>query len=275
MSHGEWKLASCARMVCAPGRGPNDHVMPTREAWLHAMRDAHTAGNTPGTSVSCVLIDPFSRTVTQLEAPLDHVCMRSKPISLLVVSASQAFLEGAIGAGEAGSVVKPLVERREDGAYVVTIAKSVSQEGVVPKDCGFQIFGEPFFGVVALSKGVQLYCPRTFSCVERGVDLLASELPEPEWLTPREVRSRRQAKQDRELLAAQRFRESTPAGTLFLGGPPATAYDCKRGTCKLCRKSADLRKCSRCGAAYYCGTECQKEDWPAHKLVCVAVTDRS
>jgi hypothetical protein len=29
-----------------------------------------------------------------------------------------------------------------------------------------------------------------------------------------------------------------------------------------------LERCSGCMTAYYCGRECQRKDWPAHKLVC-------
>ena len=29
-----------------------------------------------------------------------------------------------------------------------------------------------------------------------------------------------------------------------------------------------LERCSGCMTVYYCGRECQRKDWPAHKLVC-------
>ncbi|KZS94173.1 hypothetical protein SISNIDRAFT_453898 [Sistotremastrum niveocremeum HHB9708] len=39
--------------------------------------------------------------------------------------------------------------------------------------------------------------------------------------------------------------------------------------CSWCEhSSASMRKCSRCGIARYCGTECQKNAWKEHKLVC-------
>jgi len=36
-----------------------------------------------------------------------------------------------------------------------------------------------------------------------------------------------------------------------------------------------LRLCARCRAASYCSVECQRRDWPAHKLVCRSEADAS
>ncbi|KAI9004993.1 hypothetical protein DFJ74DRAFT_402089 [Hyaloraphidium curvatum] len=42
--------------------------------------------------------------------------------------------------------------------------------------------------------------------------------------------------------------------------------------CDLCGQApaegAKLKKCSRCGIAWYCSAECQREDWKAHKPAC-------
>ena len=38
--------------------------------------------------------------------------------------------------------------------------------------------------------------------------------------------------------------------------------------CRRCRKEAKLMKCGRCGNVWYCGAECQKDDWKRHKLFC-------
>lgn len=35
-----------------------------------------------------------------------------------------------------------------------------------------------------------------------------------------------------------------------------------------CGSVVDLRACTRCGKALYCGVACQKEEWPEHRLVC-------
>jgi hypothetical protein len=39
--------------------------------------------------------------------------------------------------------------------------------------------------------------------------------------------------------------------------------------CHKCGKIGHLKMCSRCGAAYYCGSECQKAHWKKHKPDCV------
>ncbi|MEJ1270551.1 SET and MYND domain containing 2 [Cricetulus griseus] len=39
--------------------------------------------------------------------------------------------------------------------------------------------------------------------------------------------------------------------------------------CECCfARKEGLSKCGRCKQAFYCGVECQKEDWPLHKLEC-------
>ena len=38
--------------------------------------------------------------------------------------------------------------------------------------------------------------------------------------------------------------------------------------CRRCRKETKLMKCSVCGNVWYCGAQCQNEDWKRHKLVC-------
>ncbi|XP_030874512.1 N-lysine methyltransferase SMYD2-like isoform X2 [Leptonychotes weddellii] len=36
----------------------------------------------------------------------------------------------------------------------------------------------------------------------------------------------------------------------------------------MCQRKEGLSKCGRCKQAFYCNVECQKEDWPMHKLEC-------
>ncbi|KAH7925594.1 hypothetical protein BV22DRAFT_1064670 [Leucogyrophana mollusca] len=43
--------------------------------------------------------------------------------------------------------------------------------------------------------------------------------------------------------------------------------------CAVCDQSTNLRLCSSCGERIYCSSECQKQDWSAHKLAC-GKTDR-
>ena len=43
------------------------------------------------------------------------------------------------------------------------------------------------------------------------------------------------------------------------------------GKCLGCQRQvpkSQLKKCTGCGVAEYCGRECQREDWKAHKTTC-------
>jgi len=39
--------------------------------------------------------------------------------------------------------------------------------------------------------------------------------------------------------------------------------------CVACHKVEGVRKCGQCKYASYCSIDCQKKDWPTHKLECV------
>ncbi|KAJ6611396.1 hypothetical protein B0H10DRAFT_2165830 [Mycena sp. CBHHK59/15] len=38
--------------------------------------------------------------------------------------------------------------------------------------------------------------------------------------------------------------------------------------CDACSKTKNLRLCAACGERNYCSAECQKKDWPSHKVAC-------
>merc|ERR1712098_726594 len=42
--------------------------------------------------------------------------------------------------------------------------------------------------------------------------------------------------------------------------------------CATCKKmehfEKQFKKCNRCKSVFYCGTVCQKADWPSHKTIC-------
>ncbi|KAH7176003.1 hypothetical protein EDB81DRAFT_30866 [Dactylonectria macrodidyma] len=40
-------------------------------------------------------------------------------------------------------------------------------------------------------------------------------------------------------------------------------------SCKVCRKTAGVKRCGRCKAVGYCGKEHQKADWKVHKKICI------
>lgn len=38
--------------------------------------------------------------------------------------------------------------------------------------------------------------------------------------------------------------------------------------CNNCKNFEKLKKCGNCKGVYYCSRECQKADWPTHKIQC-------
>ena len=60
----------------------------------------------------------------------------------------------------------------------------------------------------------------------------------------------------------------------FSSDPPTSEMQLPRPTfsCALCHSLSSattiLKSCGRCKVVYYCGQECQRQDWKAHKRVC-------
>jgi hypothetical protein len=46
-------------------------------------------------------------------------------------------------------------------------------------------------------------------------------------------------------------------------------FDKKKQKCAVCEEESQFT-CEGCKVARYCGKECQKKDWKAHKKVCVS-----
>jgi hypothetical protein len=47
-----------------------------------------------------------------------------------------------------------------------------------------------------------------------------------------------------------------------------SVQDAVHGPCAQCRISAGILRCARCKVPWYCGQQCQKKAWPAHKGTC-------
>jgi hypothetical protein len=42
-------------------------------------------------------------------------------------------------------------------------------------------------------------------------------------------------------------------------------------SCIVCLKKDGLKSCGKCKAVFYCSVDCQKNDWPDHKIVCIPI----
>lgn len=62
-------------------------------------------------------------------------------------------------------------------------------------------------------------------------------------------------------------------------GPCERCYECRpdakemaaksnHGVCVMCNTRTGSRQCAQCASTQYCSVECQRADWPMHKLVC-------
>jgi MYND finger len=62
--------------------------------------------------------------------------------------------------------------------------------------------------------------------------------------------------------------KSLPPGWLH----PPSIYECRH--CVYCGNQMSKLD-TRCGSVYYCSSECQKADWPTHKLLCKAFAEQT
>ena len=78
----------------------------------------------------------------------------------------------------------------------------------------------------------------------------------------------------RDLLTDAYLNNSVVAGSRQLAGA-LLEEDAGRSEGRVCDKcgqsSQALHKCGQCRKVCYCSAVCQKEAWPEHKLVCVAM----
>ena len=60
---------------------------------------------------------------------------------------------------------------------------------------------------------------------------------------------------------------SKPYSSVMYSTPKSTIAD--RNCCVTCKKILQTpKRCSRCHSIVYCSVECQRSDWPQHKLLC-------
>lgn len=270
----EWRPASTVSTVHAPGTEPHGgYVMESEEAWLRAMVDAHASG-LGGRAMKALLVDPFSKTVEEIDTSAAHVHVHVGELELKVTISEQA-LASAMRTPVMHVKTSCIADCAEDGAYITATAKCC-KDGIVPRDCGFRLFGAPFFGVVALACGLQLYSPVTHKLLDVSVPLSVGDVPTPEWLRASDVRRLR--KERLEAIAALRD-ELVSSGQFDLvvqRGIPSTLYDRTRGTCCECRREGvPVAACERCRSVYYCGRECQRAAWNrVHRGECAAMRAR-
>lgn len=72
----------------------------------------------------------------------------------------------------------------------------------------------------------------------------------------------------RALVAAKDF---APGDVIIYQEPYASCPSKFGSSCDGCFVSSNLRKCSACRVAWYCGNKCQKSEWKLHQLECQAL----
>ena len=69
--------------------------------------------------------------------------------------------------------------------------------------------------------------------------------------------------------ANTKFGNMDPFTTIPMPGEPmAELHLPKVKFCNVCKNIQKVKLCSRCKSVYYCSADCQKKDWPTHKLNC-------
>lgn len=253
----DWKVMDMVRQVPARGQGPRDYVVESEEAWLRAMANAHAMAR-DDRAVKALLVDPFSKTVEEIDTADLWVRMDGQDLEVTIAERS---LARAMRTPVSDVITNCIADCAEDGAFLTATAKGC-KNGIVPKECGFRLLGVPFFGVVALTCGLELYSPITLKRLQVSVPLSIADVPPPEWLGAGDVRRTRK---ERLRAGRARMREALSTGEFDIMlelGRPSTCYDKVIGTCCECRREGvSVSRCERCRSVYYCGRECQRAAW--------------
>lgn len=231
---------------------------------------------TPGSDVAAVLLDPNNKTVSHVQFPLHKYACRVAHFDVEAWYPTHDTVRQVAGFEDNYNRLL-LAQTTPAPEHIAALVEAFSTEEQRPLLPGCNLQGNVFRGKVIVLRTVNVFCHQT----KQEWEALQSLTPEDAqwiqdnvaWLGPSDVR--RLEKQ----LGSQVFRRSeSPHGdapehpnlrvlTIPCPAPADSSTDVVR-RCYQCGKQGRFLVC-RCGAAY-CDKDCQKRDWPQHKLVCAA-----
>lgn len=199
-------------LVWQPGwQDERDLVAPSEREWLTCMVAAREA-YTERRKITVLVVDPEAKTVREEKACMDH--FHHDPL-LVTSTVSCEAMAALVGARPMEVHVTCIADCASDGAYVNAVARMrINRVGADAP--GFEIFGAPYFGVVALVAGTQLCSPKFSKKLEVATSLRARDVPEPKWLTPGQINTRRSKRKDEALADERRRREALGANCIVL-----------------------------------------------------------